>query len=70
MSFDDKIKTLASARPGEAIISKEAMIDELWGDSKDEDWKKEELERLNEEAAIVEEPAFPTDRDFAEITEE
>lgn len=70
MSFDDKIKTLASARPGEAIMSKEAMIDELWGDSKDEDWKKEELERLNQDSVIVEEPAFPTDRDFAEITEE
>ena len=64
MSFDDKIKTLASARPGEAIMSKEAMIDELWGDSKDEDWKKEELERLNEEATIVEETPFPTDGDF------
>lgn len=64
MSFDDKIKTLASARPGEAIMSKEAMIDELWGDSKDEDWKKEELERLNEESTIVEETPFPVDGDF------
>ena len=70
MSFDDKIKTLSAARPGEAIMSKEAMIDELWGDSKDEDWKKEELERLNEESTIVEETPFPVDGDFLSSEDE
>ena len=52
---------MATARPGEPIMSKEAMVDELWGDSKDEDWKQEEINRLSKDEVMYEETPFPTD---------
>ena len=61
LSFDDKIRTLASARPGEAIISKETIINELWGDSKSEEWKAEELARLETEQSIIDIQPFHRD---------
>lgn len=69
LDFETKINTMAVARPGEAIMSKEAMIDELWGDSKNEDWKQEEIKRLGEEKAasdIEVEPLVPTDFEMTE----
>ena len=40
-------------------MSIEAQVDEMWGDSKDEVWKKEEVARLKAEQGIAElaEPA-------------
>lgn len=70
MSFDDKIKTLSAARPGEAIISRESLVDELWGDSKDDEWKQEEIARLAEESTIIEETPFPSDGDFLSSEDE
>lgn len=69
LDFETKINTMATARPGEPIMSKEAMIDELWGDSKDEDWKQEEINRLNDEKAasdIEVEPLIPSDFEISE----
>ena len=54
LDFGSKITLLASARPGTSIISLESIINELWGDSKDDDWKKEELERLQNENGVTE----------------
>ena len=45
-------------------MSIEASIDELYGDSRDDEWKKEEVERLKAEQGIVtgmEEPAVSMD---------
>lgn len=57
-SFESQIETLSKARPGTAIMSIEAQVEELYGDSKDEKWKKEEIARLKAEQGIadVEEP--------------
>ena len=57
-SFESQIETISKGRTG-GIISVEAAVDELYGDSKDEAWKKEEIKRLKEEHGIgtVEEPA-------------
>jgi phage minor capsid protein len=42
------------------MMSIEAQIEELYGDTKDDEWKKEEVARLKEEQGIssVEEPDF------------
>lgn len=57
-SFESQVETLSKARPGVAVMSIEAQVEEMWGDSKDEDWKKEEVARLKAEQGIaeVEEP--------------
>lgn len=59
-SFESQVETLAKARPGVAIMSVEAQVEELYGDSKDDEWKKEEIARLKAEQGIaeVEEPGI------------
>ena len=44
-------------------MSIEASIDELYGDSRDDEWKKEEVARLKAEQGIIdmEEPAVNMD---------
>lgn len=69
-SFDDKIKTLSSARPGEAIMSREAMVNELWGDSKDDAWKAEEVARLEADSTIIDETPLPFDDEKDDISSE
>lgn len=57
-SFESQVETLSKARPGASVMSIEAQVEEMWGDSKDEAWKKEEVARLKAEQGIaeVEEP--------------
>jgi len=52
-SFEATVETIAKAKTG-GIMSIEASIDELYGDSKDEDWKAKEVQRLKEEQGIAE----------------
>ena len=49
-------------------MSIEASIDELYGDTKDEKWKSEEVKRIKNESGIVEmqEPAIAQDIDLIE----
>lgn len=58
-SFESQVETVGKAKTN-GIMSIEASIDELYGDSKDEDWKKTEVRRIKEEQGIaqVEEPAL------------
>lgn len=53
-SFESQVETLAKARPGSAMMSIEAQVEELYGDSKDEAWKAEEIKRLKAEQGIAE----------------
>lgn len=57
-SFEAQIETVAKASAA-GIMSIEAQVEELWGDSRDDDWKKEEVKRIKEERGEVtmEEPA-------------
>ena len=57
-SFESQVETLAKARPGVPVMSVEAQVEELYGDSRDEEWKAEEVRRLKAEQGIaeVEEP--------------
>lgn len=59
-SFESQVETLTKARPGSPVMSVEAQVEELYGDSKDEAWKKEEIARLKAEQGIaeVEEPGI------------
>ena len=53
-SFESQVETLAKARPGVPMMSIEAQVEELYGDSKDEEWKREEIARLKAEQGITE----------------
>lgn len=56
-SFESQVETVAKGKQG-GIMSIEAAVEELYGDSKDETWKAEEVARLKAEQGIsqVEEP--------------
>ena len=52
-------------------MSIEAQVEELWGDTKDEQWKIEEINRIKEEKGIVniEEPSINDDLELIENDE-
>ena len=58
-SFESQVETVSKARNGQ-IMSIEASVEELYGDSRDDEWKAEEIARLKAEQGIVEmeEPAL------------
>lgn len=58
-SFDSRIDSVSKASQA-GIMSIESQIDELWGNSKDDEWKKKEAERIRNEKGILtsDEPAL------------
>lgn len=56
-SFESQVETIGKAKT-QNIMSVEACVDELYGDTKDDEWKKAEVARLKAEQGIasVEEP--------------
>lgn len=52
-SFESQVETVGKGKT-QGIMSIEACVDELYGDSKDEDWKAEEVKRLKAEQGIIE----------------
>lgn len=58
-SFESQVETVGKAKT-QGIMSIEASVEELYGDSKDDDWKAEEVKRLKEEQGIfnVDEPSI------------
>lgn len=61
-SFESQVETVGKAKT-QGIMSLEACIDELYGDSKSDDWKAEEVERLKSEqgVATVDDTGVPDD---------
>ena len=61
-SFEAQVETVGKAAQY-SIMSTEAAVDELYGDDKDEEWKKGEVRRIKAEKGIVElaEPAVNND---------
>ncbi len=53
-SFESQVETITKGRVG-GILSIEASIEELYGDSKEDEWKAEEVARLKAEQGIAEE---------------
>lgn len=70
-SFDAQIETISKAKMN-GIMSLETSIDELYGDSKDEEWKAQEIARLKEEQGFTEmiEPAVNQDLNNMEVDTE
>lgn len=52
-SFEAVVETVVKAKSG-GVMSIEAAVEELYGDTKDDDWKQEEVTRLKEEQGITE----------------
>lgn len=70
-SFESQVETVAKGKQG-GIMSIEASVEELYGDSKDEQWKQEEVARLKTEQGIaeLEEPSVSLEAgDFKADTE-
>ena len=61
-SFEAQVETVGKAATS-GIMSIEAQVDELWGDSRNKEWKAEEVKRIQEERGVleVEEPAVNID---------
>lgn len=57
-SFESQVETVSKGKQG-GIMSIEAAVDELYGSTKDEDWKAQEVARLKAEQGVadVAEPA-------------
>lgn len=53
-SFEAVVETMSKARPGQPVMSIDSVVEELYGNSKDDDWKEKEVKRLKEEIGIVE----------------
>ena len=66
-SFEAVVETLSNPNTPMSI---EAKVDEMWGDSKDDEWKKEEVARIKEQQGIItmEEPAL-NNEGFGEVEE-
>lgn len=61
-SFESQVETVSKARTGQ-IMSIEASVEELYGDTRDDKWKADEVARLKAEQGIqdMEEPGLNID---------
>ena len=61
-SFESQVETISKAKQG-GIMSTEASVEELYGDTRDQAWKDEEVARLKAEQGITqaEEPGVNLD---------
>lgn len=66
-SFEAQVETVGKASTS-SIMSVEAQVEELWGDTKEEDWKAEEVKRIKYEKGIeiMDEPSINQDIDLIE----
>lgn len=64
-SFESQIETVSKGKTN-GIMSIETCVDELYGDSRDDEWKEDEVKRLKEEQGIyeMEEPATGLEGDI------
>ena len=51
-SFESQVETVAKAK-GSNIMSIETAVDELYGDTKNEEWKAEEVKRIKEQNGVM-----------------
>ena len=61
-SFESQIETVGKAKT-QGVMSIESIIEELYGDSKTDEWKAEEVKRIKNEQGIteLEEPSITND---------
>lgn len=65
-SFESQVETIGKAKT-QGIMSIEAAVDELYGDTKDEDWKSEEVARLKAEQGVQAADAPEVGMDFKNL---
>ena len=51
--FDSRVETVGKASTY-GVMSTETQVEELWGSSKEDDWKKAEVHRIKSEKGIIE----------------
>jgi len=51
-SFESQVETIGKAKSSR-IMSNEAVVEELYGDTKPDDWKQAEIERLNQADGLI-----------------
>lgn len=68
-SFEAQVETVGKASTTN-VMSIEAQVEQLWGDTKDEKWKKEEVERIKEEKGIVQMPEPAINLDLMTLSED
>ena len=68
-SFESQVETVSKARQG-GLMSVETSVEELYGDSKSDDWKAEEVQRIKEEQGITSEEETSSFDDLAGLTDE
>ena len=66
-SFEAQIETVGKGKT-QGVMSIEASVDELYGDSKDEEWKREEVARLKAEQGIIDIEEPDVNQDLEEPT--
>ena len=68
-SFESQVETVGKGKQY-GIMSIEASVEELYGDSKDDDWKAEEVARLKAEQGIadLEEPSVDQEMSIGDVT--
>ena len=61
-SFESQVETVGKGRT-QGIMSIEAAVDELYGDTKDDDWKSTEVQRIKAQTGVetMSEPLLFTD---------
>ena len=66
-SFEAQIETAGKAATA-GVMSVESIVDEIWGDTKEPEWKAEEVKRIKQEKGIeiVDEPAINQDVELIE----
>lgn len=52
-SFDSRVQTIGAAAAS-GVMSTQALVDELWGSSKEDEWKAAEVKRITREKGIEE----------------
>lgn len=69
-SFEAQVETVGKAATTN-VMSVESQVEELWGDTKDAEWKAEEVLRIKQEKGIevLEEPAINQDVELMENKE-
>ena len=68
-SFEAQVETVGKAKTN-GIMSLESCVDELYGDTKEDEWKKEEVQRLKAEQGIVDEDVPAMNIDLSNIDNE
>ena len=66
-SFEAQVETVGKASTT-VIMSTETQVEELWGDTKDAEWKAKEVKRIKQEKGIeiIDEPAINKDVELIE----